>query len=70
MVLKMLFLGVFAENDLEKAVFVLSTVVGLEMVELLFFFCSDGPVMVELLWFCGDGPVMVDLLLNCCCTGR
>ena len=34
----------------------LITVVGLEMVELLLF--------------CSDGPVLIDLLFNCCCTGR
>ena len=26
--------------------------------------------MVESVLFCSDGPVMVDLLFNCYCTGR
>ena len=50
MVLKRLFLSVFAElaaDGLEKAVYVLITVAGLEMVESVLF-CSDGPVVVDL----------------------
>ena len=72
MILKRLFLSVFAElavDGLEKAVNVLITVACLEMVESVLF-CGDGLVMVELLLLCGDGPVMVDLLFNCFCTGR
>ena len=53
MVLKILFLGVFAEYGLEKAVFVLIIVAGL--------------VMVDSVLFCCDGPVIVELLFNCCC---
>ena len=49
MVLKRLFPSVFAKlavDCLEKAVHVLITVVGLEMVESVLV-CGDGPVMVE-----------------------
>ena len=58
-------LAMFVENGLEKAVFVLITVVGLEVVKSALF-CSDGPVIVISV-VCGDGLVMFELLLfNCC----
>ena len=85
MVLKRLFLSVFAEFAADgpgKVVYRCILLMVLKRLLLcglllqvlkwlnLLLFCGDGLVMVELLLFCSDDPVMVDLLFNCCCTGR